>query len=343
MARPIWNGTLSFGLLHVPVSLMPGERRSDLSFRMLDSRDNSPIRYERVNAETGDEVPWAQIVKAFEYDKGNYVVLEEDDLREAAAEGRESVDVEGFVAVGDITPQYFEKPYVLVPGRKAEKGYVLLREALAQTGRIGIARVVIRTRQYLAAVMPQGTAILLILLRFPQELVPMDEYRLPEGELSDYRIVGREMDMARELIESMTTPWRPEDHRDEFRERLVAVIDKRLKASGVEQLAEETIPTRSDAATNVVDFVSLLEQSIKDKRRTPAGSSGSGKAAKKTARKTAAASKSAGKATSKSARKSSAKGTAQTKAKTRTKSKAAAKKTASRSKTAAKGAARKKA
>lgn len=281
MARPIWNGTLSFGLLHVPVSLMPGERRNDLSFRMLDSRDNTPIRYERVNAETGEEVPWAQVVKAFEYDKGSYVVLEEDDLREAAPEGRESIDMEGFIVAGELPTQYFEKPYVLVPGRKAEKGYVLLREALATTGRIGIARVVIRTRQYLAAVMPQGAAILLMLLRFPQELVPMDEYRLPEGELADYRIVGREMDMARELIESMTVPWKPEDYRDEFRERLAGVIRKRLKASGAEQVVEEPAPAPADAATNVVDFVSLLEQSIKDNRRTPARGSRSGKGAAK--------------------------------------------------------------
>lgn len=297
MARPIWNGTLSFGLLHVPVALMPGERRNDLSFRMLDSRDNSPIRYERVNAETGEEVPWGEVVKAFEYDKGSYVVLEEDDLREAAPKGRESVDVEGFIAADDLAPQYFEKPYVLVPGRKAEKGYVLLREALAATGRIGIARVVIRTRQYLAAVMPQGTAIVLMLLRFPQELVPMDEYTLPEGELADYRIAEREMAMARELIESMTVPWQPEDHRDEFRERLAGVIRKRLKASGVEQVAEKEAPARADAATNVVDFVSLLEQSIKDNRRTPARKSGSGPASKKTAAK-----KSGKKAASKTAK-----------------------------------------
>ena len=336
MARPIWNGTLSFGLLHVPVALMPGERRNDLSFRMLDSRDNSPIRYERVNAETGEEVPWGEVVKAFEYDKGSYVVLEEDDLREAAPKGRESVDVEGFIAADDLAPQYFEKPYVLVPGRKAEKGYVLLREALAATGRIGIARVVIRTRQYLAAVMPQGMAIVLMLLRFPQELVPMDEYTLPEGELADYRIAEREMAMARELIESMTVPWQPEDHRDEFRERLAGVIRKRLKASGGEQVTEEEeAPARADAATNVVDFVSLLEQSIKDNRRTPARKSGSGPASKKTAAK-----KSGKKAASKTA-----KATKTSKASKATKAGKAAKAAGKRAGKSAptKGAARKKA
>jgi hypothetical protein len=151
MARPIWNGTISFGLLNVPVQLYSGERSVDLHFRMLDSRDKSPVRYERVNSETGEEVPWKEIVKGFEYSKGSYVVIDEEDLRKAAPESTETVDIEAFVDRADIDPMYFEKPYYLVPGKKAEKGYVLLREVLEKTGKIGIARVVIRTRQYLAA------------------------------------------------------------------------------------------------------------------------------------------------------------------------------------------------
>ena len=177
MPRPIWTGTLSFGLLNVPVQLMPGERRTDLSFRMLDSRDNKPIRYERVNSETGDEVPWKDIVKAFEYDKDSYVVIDEDDIRAAAPESHEAIEIEAFVDVDEISPVYFEKPYVLVPGKKAEKGYVLLRETLVETGKIGIAHVVIRTREYLAAVMPRDHALMLMLLRYPQELVDVDDYK----------------------------------------------------------------------------------------------------------------------------------------------------------------------
>ena len=165
MARPVWSGTLSFGLLNIPVSLMSGERRTDISFRMLDSRNNAPVRYERVNAETGDEVPWKDIVKAFEYDKGNYVVLEPEDIKSAAPESHHAIEVESFVDASAIGPQYFEKPYVLVPAKKAEKGYVLLREALARTGKIGIARVVIRTRENLCAVMPQDNALLLLMMR----------------------------------------------------------------------------------------------------------------------------------------------------------------------------------
>lgn len=271
MPRPIWSGTLSFGLLNVPVALMSGERRTDLHFRMLDSRNNAPIRYERVNAETGEEVAWKDIVKAFEYDKGSYVVLEPEDIKAAAPESHESVEVEAFIDAASIGPQYFEKPYILVPAKKAEKGYVLLRETLAATGKIGIARVVIRTREYLSAVMPQGDALVLILLRFPQELVDAEDYKLPTGKASDYRISAQEMKMATQLIESMSGVWKPGDFRDEFRERLSKVIQKRMKSKGLVQAmddAEERTP--EGAATNVVDFMSLLQQSLASNKRTPA-------------------------------------------------------------------------
>lgn len=271
MARPIWNGTLSFGLLNIPVALMPGERRVDLHFRMLDARNKAPVRYERVNADTGEEVPWKDIVKAFEYSKGNYVVLEPDDIRDAAPQSKESVDVEAFVDASDIGPAYFEKPYVLVPGKKAEKGYVLLRETLRDAGKIGIARVVIRTREYLCAVMPQGRALMLILLRYPQELIDVQDYRIPEGELSDYRISRQEMEMAGQLIASMGAEWKPQEYKDEFRQRLSDVIKKRMKANKVshrpDDELDEAVP--ENAATNVVDFMSLLKQSLATNKRTP--------------------------------------------------------------------------
>ncbi len=161
MAKPIWNGAISFGLLNVPVQIYSGERTVDLHFRMLDSRDRKPIRYERVNADTGEEVAWKDIVKAFEYKKGSYVVIPEQELRAAAPEATETVAIEVFVDRDAISPTYFEKPYILVPGKRAEKGYVLLRETLKKTGRVGIGKVVIRTRQYLCALMPQDHALLL--------------------------------------------------------------------------------------------------------------------------------------------------------------------------------------
>jgi len=292
MARPIWTGTLSFGLLNVPVSLMSGERKVDLQFRMLDSRDRKPIRFERVNADTGEEVPWKDIVKAYEYDKGSYVVLEEGDIRSAAPESHETVEVEAFVDASQIDPRYYEKPYLLLPGKKAEKGYVLLRETLRDTGKAGIARVVVRTREYLCAVMPQGHALVLMILRYPQELVDPEDYKLPTGSLSDYRITAKETAMAGQLIESMAADWDPSQYHDEFRERLQQVLNKRIKTKGGTTQVEEEPVAHEDASTNVVDFMALLQKSLDANKRTPA---------KKTATRKAPAKKAAKKATKKTA------------------------------------------
>jgi DNA end-binding protein Ku len=302
MARPIWTGTLSFGLLNILIRLMPGEKKTDLHFRMLDSRDNAPIRYERVNAETGEEVPWKDVVKAFEYRKANYVVLEEDDLRAAAPESHESVEIAAFVDSDAIGPEYFEKPYVLVPGKKAEKGYVLLRETLASTKKIGIARVVIRTREYLSAVIAKEHALMLMLLRYPQELVDVHSYEIPSGNAAAQRVTKREVDMARQLIDAMAGEWKPNDYRDEFRDRLHKVIEKRVKSKGVVMpTTEEAEP--EEQTTNVVDFMALLKKSIASNKRTPsttgratkaraksgATSSGTGKKSAPVAKKRAAA------------------------------------------------------
>lgn len=292
MARPIWTGTLSFGLLNIPVSLMSGERKVDISFRMLDSRDKKPIRFERVNAETGEEVPWKDIIKAFEYDKGSYVVVEKEDIASAAPQTHESVDVEAFVDREEIGLRFFEKPYILVPGKKAEKGYVLLRDTLASTGKAGVARVVIRTREYLCAVVPEGDALVLLMLRYPQELVDPEEYKLPGGKAADYRITAKEREMAETLIASMSAPWTPDDYQDEFRKRLEVIIKKRIKSRGATTKIVEDDVEHEDATTNVVDFMALLQKSLDSKKRTPAKKAATKKAAQgKPARKTAKAAK----------------------------------------------------
>lgn len=280
MARPIWTGNLSFGLLNVPISLMSGSRSNDLSFRMLDARDKKPIRFERVNAETGEEVPWKEIVKAFEYDKGSYVVIEKEDIVSAAPESHESVEIEAFVSEDDIDPRYFEKPYILVPGKKAEKGYVLLRETLKKAKKVGIARVVIRTREYLAAVMPLDDALTLLLMRYPQELIDPVEYNLPKGSKADYRISQKELEMATQLVASMSGTFDPSQFHDEFRERLSAIIKKRIKAKGATTKVLEAPESDENAATNVVDFMALLKQSLARKE--------AGTRAKKVASKTSA-------------------------------------------------------
>jgi DNA end-binding protein Ku len=297
MARPIWTGTLSFGLLNIPVKLMTGERRVDLHFRMLDSRNNAPIRYERVNAETGEEVPWKEIVKAFEYDKGSYVVLEQSDIAAASSDHRESVDIDTFVDIEAIGAEYFEKPYVLEPGKKAEKGYVLLREVLKRTGQAGVGRVVIRTREYLAAVVPKDDALMLLILRFAQELVDPADYKLPEGGLEKWKITTREIDMAKQLIESMSSKWKPDDYKDDFRERLSKVIEDRVKSKNVvKKPGAEDDKLPENAATNVIDFADLLKRSLEKKgggKPAPAKKAAKKAPAKKTTARKRTTSKSA--------------------------------------------------
>src|SRR3984957_15827668 len=251
MARPIWNGSISFGLLNVPVQIYSGERTVDLHFRMLDSRDRKPIRYERVNAETGEEVAWKDIVKAFEYKKGDYVVIPEKELRAAAPEATETVAIEVFVERDAISPTYFEKPYILVPAKKMEKGYVLLRETLKKTGRIGIGKVVIRTRQYLCALMPQEDALVLNLMRFPQELVSPEEFTLPAGKPANYKVSPRELEMAAKLIDSMSADWKPAEFRDDFRDKLHKFIAQRVARKGGGKSAEAEPESHPKASSNV--------------------------------------------------------------------------------------------
>ena len=288
-ARPIWNGTLSFGLLNIPIQLMTGEKRNELHFRMMDGRNKAPIKYERVNAETGEEVPYKEIVKAFEYSKGHYVVLEPEDIAEAASENREVIDIEAFVDRDQIGPRYLEKPYVLVPGKKAEKGYVLLREVLKKTNKVGIGRVVIRTKEYLGMVMPEGDALDLILIRFPEEIVPVEEYNIPEGSASKWHVTPKEMEMATTLLESMATDFNPDDYKDEFKERLSAAIKKRMKQKGATTEVEEEESAAPEATTNVVDFMSLLKKSLEKKGDAPKKTATARKASKKPATKKAPA------------------------------------------------------
>jgi DNA end-binding protein Ku len=271
MARPVWNGVISFGLLNVPVQLYTAARSVDMHFRMLDARNKKPIRYERVNAETGEEVPWKEIVKAYEYSKGNYVVVDEKELRKIAPEATESVDIETFVDQSLIDPMYFEKPYYLVPVKKAEKGYVLLREALKKTGKVAIGRVVIRTRQYLAMMFPHDDALVLNLLRFPQEIVPADDFAFPTGALTKFRITAAEMKMAEDLLKSMSGKWEPTSYKDEFRDKLRKMLQSRVdKEQGTLTITNDADEPAEHAATNVVDFVSLLKKSLSSKSGTKA-------------------------------------------------------------------------
>lgn len=260
MARPIWKGNISFGLVNIPITLFSAEEKSELHFKLLDKRNNSGIKYERINEDTREEVPWDQIVKGYEYDPGNFVLLTDEDFKNAAVEATQTVEISDFVDLRSIEYIYFEKPYYVVPGKKAEKGYALLREVLKRTGKVAISKVVIRSRQYLSALIPQGNGLVLNVLRYYQELRDPAEFGFPQASLDDLKISEREIEIAKMLVDSMSAEWDPQKYHDEYRDALMEWIEKKAKAGGsipVEAAVEERKETGK-----VIDMMDLLKKSI---------------------------------------------------------------------------------
>ncbi len=268
--RALWKGTISFGLVTIPVSLYPATRREELKFRLLRKSDQSPVNYKRVAEADGKEVPWDQIVKGYEYEKGKFVVLRDEDFARVDVEATQTVDIINFVALDEVDPLLFYKPYYLEVGKGGDKAYVLLRDALVESGKIAIARVVIRTRQHLAAVKPQKKGLMLELMHFPEELLDASEFKAPLE-----KAVGKaEMQMAKQLIQSMTSEWKPEQYTDEYHDKLEKLIEEKVEHGGEEAPA----PAKKKKPANVVDLVSVLQQSIQQTQAKPK----SDKPAKKT-------------------------------------------------------------
>lgn len=261
MPRPIWKGHISFGLVNIPVTLYSAEQTHELSFKMVDSRNNAGIKYQRINEVTGEEVPWDAIVKGYEYEDGEYVLLGDADFASAKPEATQSVDIEHFVPIEDVPPEFFEKPYFIVPARRSEKPYALLREALKESGCAGIAKVVIRTKQSLAAIMVRGRMLVLELLRFPHELREAPEDKVPSTDLSDLKISEKELELAGQLIESMRSDWKPESYKDDYENALLEWIDKKIQKG-------ETAPVKhveraeEEEGGEVIDMMALLKKSM---------------------------------------------------------------------------------
>jgi DNA end-binding protein Ku len=268
--RALWKGTISFGLVTIPVSLYPAIRREELKFRLLRKADQSPVNYKRVAEADGKEVPWDQIVKGYEYEKGKFVVLRDEDFVRVDVEATQTVDIINFVLLDEVDPLLFYKPYYLEAGKGGDKAYVLLRDALVESGKLAIARVVIRTRQHLAAVKPQKKGLMLELMHFPEELLDASEFKAPVE-----KAVGKaEMQMAKQLIQSMTSEWKPEQYTDEYHDKLEKMIEEKIEHGGEEAPA----PAKKKKPANVVDLVSVLQQSIQQTQAKPK----SDKPAKKT-------------------------------------------------------------
>jgi DNA end-binding protein Ku len=275
MARAIWKGSISFGLVNIPVGLYGAETRDEIHFHLLDKRSMSPIKVKRVNEKSGREVPWEAIVRGYEYQEGKYVVLSDEDLKRADPEATQTVEILEFVEGDEIEPTYYDKPYYLAPLGKAGKSYALLREALARTGKVGIAKVVIRTRQYLAALMVQDKLLVLELLRFAHELRSADSLDLPgRREAND-----KEIQMAERLIAGMVGSWDPSKYRDDYRGDLLKMIERRVEAGETESVeAEPVAAPDTDDGAKVVDLMALLKRSVEE-----SGSRGSKPAPRKAA------------------------------------------------------------
>jgi DNA end-binding protein Ku len=266
MARTLWKGAISFGLVHIPVGLYSAEKRNSFDLTMLDRRSMKPVGFKRYNKETGEDVPWDDIVKGYEYEKDRYVVLTEEDFKRANVEATQTVDILSFVNQDEIGPMYYETPYYLAPDKRGHKGYALLLETLTQTGKIGIANVVIRTRQYVAALIPYKKVILMNTLRYPNELRAPDELDLPSSNLKEVGVSPREAEMARRLVEGMSASWKPEEYRDTYHEDLLALIEKRVQAGQTEMVTEPSPDEeKRPAKGEVVDLMALLKKSVEEK------------------------------------------------------------------------------
>ena len=281
--RAIWKGSISFGLVNIPISLYPATRKEELKFRLLRSHDHSPVNYKRVAEADGKEVPWDQIVKGYEYEKGKFVVLGEKDFQRVDLEATQTVDIQDFVDIEEIDPMFFYKPYYLEPQKGGDKAYVLLREALANGKKVGIAKVVIRTRQYLAGVKAMKHALVLELMHFGEELSDAEKLNVPKaldpGE--------REMDMAKALVDSMTSKWDPEKYHDDYREALMEVIEEKVESGGKEIEAK---PKKGPTPTKVIDLVAVLQQSLAQSqsgKKKPAAKSAASKRSSKQDKKAA--------------------------------------------------------
>jgi DNA end-binding protein Ku len=273
--RSLWKGSISFGLVNIPVSLYPATRSEELSFRLLRASDHSPVNYKRVAQKDGREVPWDQIVKGYEYEKGKFVVLKDEDFRRVDVEATQTVDIMDFVEISEVNPMYFQKPYYLVPDKGGAAAYTLLHDVLADTNKAGIAKVVIRTRQHLAAVKVQSAALVLEIMHFADELVDVDELKIPTSKAGSK---AREVEMAKALVEQMTDKWDPERYTDDYSSALMSLIKDKIAHGG-----KITTPApKSPRETKVIDLAAVLKESLEK-----AGASARRKPAKKkTARKT---------------------------------------------------------
>jgi len=285
--RALWKGAISFGLVHVPVALYAASQDTGIDFDWLDKRSMDPVGYKRINKRTGKEIDRENIVRGLKQGDGEYVVMSDEEIKAAYPLSTQTIEIEAFVAASEIGFTYLEKPYFLAPVGKGAKVYALLREAMSDAGVIGIARVVMHTKEHLAALIADGDALLLNTIRWASELRSRDDLDLPAAGKRAAQLKDAELKMARQLIDGMTTPWQPEDYADRFTEAIHALAAKRRDAGQTEQVTSLEGEASAPSRGNVVDLTALLRQSL-ETRRAPAARAPPSTAAKKSPRKAAA-------------------------------------------------------
>jgi DNA end-binding protein Ku len=276
MPRAIWKGAISFGLVHIPVSLVSATSSQGVDFDWLDKRSMDPVGYKRINKTTGKEVTKDNIVKGVAYEKGRYVILSEDEIRSAHPKSTQTIEIIAFVASDQIPLQNIDTPYFLAPDKRGGKVYALLRETLKKTRKVALANVVLHTKQHLAALMPLESALVLVMLRWPAEVRGLDELELG-SDVTKPTLAKGELDMAKRLVEDMSADWKPEEYRDSFQEKIMALVAKKAKAGKIEDV-ESSEGEDERKSADVIDLTELLKRSL-------AGKSPAKKAAAKKTRK----------------------------------------------------------
>ncbi|AET89347.1 Ku protein [Burkholderia sp. YI23] len=269
MPHMIWKGAISFGLVHVPVQLYPATQSEKVGFNLLDKRSMDPIGYKQINKNTGKEVTRDNIVRGFEYEKGKYVVMTDAEIRAANPESTQTVDILAFVDAPDISFLSLDTPYYLAPDRKGEKVYALLRDALKDTGKVGIASVVLHNKQHLAALIPVGPALALNTLRWGDEVRDFTEFKFPDENTKKAGVTPKELEMAKRLIDDMSDTWDPSKYHDTFRDDIMALVDKKVKEGKVAEVM--TIEEGGDKpSADILDLSELLKRSLKKGGAAPA-------------------------------------------------------------------------
>jgi DNA end-binding protein Ku len=258
MARAMWKGSIAFGLVNIPIELYSAVRDHRPKFRLLHAKDESPVKYERICQRDGKAVAWEDLVKGYEYSKGHFVVLTKDDFKTAALEKTRTVDIMDFVDPKEIDERYFETPYYLQPGKGADRSYALLRDAIRDSGRVGIAKIILRDAQHLAAVEAIGDALVLTMMRFSDELADLSDYKFPRK--ADVR--PAELKMARQLIDNLAAEWNPEKYTDEYTANLMRVINAKMKGRSPKLIDERATPKQAE----VVDLMARLRASLEGKK-----------------------------------------------------------------------------